>query len=253
MNIETQKIFETAKEIYKDKDFQTVRGILEKLLRSNSNNVEVLTLLGNTYYCLENFNRSADVYKKIVQTQPWNTQGLFNLGFIYYHKMQDVHKAIVAYMRINTSDPNINRLIEYAHNEKYSRGNPSSMYLESIDLYKTIHDEGEKARGLRSEDTYPGYSLAKWVNDIKKLIDTTNSENILDYGSGKGNQYAVPVQSTDGKQWRNIKEYWNVDEIHCFDPGYEPFSHLPQKGFDGVVATDVLEHCPIRRLHRHQN
>ena len=74
MNIETQKIFETAKEIYKDKDFQTVREILEKLLRSNSNNVEVLTLLGNTYYCLENFNRSADVYKKIVQKQPWNTQ-----------------------------------------------------------------------------------------------------------------------------------------------------------------------------------
>ena len=279
MNIETQQIFETAKEIYKDKDFQTVREILEKLLRSNSNNVEVLTLLGNTYYCLENFNRSADVYKKIVQTQPWNTQCLFNLanvyselecydiaielyqkvitinpdfldsynnlGFIYYHKMQDVHKAIVAYMRINTSDPNINRLIEYAHNEKYSRGNPSSMYLESIDLYKTIHDEGEKARGLRSEDTYPGYSLTKWVNDIKKLIDTTNSENILDYGSGKGNQYAIPVQSTDGKQWRNIKEYWNVDEIHCFDPGYEPFNQLPQKSFDGVVITDVLEHCPV--------
>ena len=279
MNIETQQIFETAKEIYKDKGFQTVREILEKLLRSNSNNVEVLTLLGNTYYCLENFNRSADVYKKIVQTQPWNIQGLFNLanvyselecyddaielyqqvitinpdfldsynnlGFIYYHKMQDLHKAIVAYMGINTPDPNINRLIEYAHNEKYSRENPSSMYLESIDLYKTIHDEGEKARGLRSEDTYPGYSLAKWVNDIKKLIDATNSENILDYGSGKGNQYAVPVQSTDGKQWRNIKEYWNVDEIHCFDPGYEPFNQLPQKGFDGVVATDVLEHCPV--------
>ena len=141
MNIETQQIFETAKEIYKDKGFQTVREILEKLLRSNSNNVEVLTLLGNTYYCLENFNRSADVYKKIVQTQPWNIQGLFNLanvyselecyddavelyqqvitinpdfldsynnlGFIYYHNMQDLHKAIVAYMGINTPDPSI--------------------------------------------------------------------------------------------------------------------------------------------------
>lgn len=50
MNIKTQKIFETAKEVYKDKDFQTVREILEKLLRSDSNNVEILTLVGNTYY-----------------------------------------------------------------------------------------------------------------------------------------------------------------------------------------------------------
>ena len=81
--------------------------------------------------------------------------------------------------------------------------------------------------------------------DIKKLIDATNSENILDYGSGKGNQYSVPVQSSEGKKWRNIQEYWNVDEIYCFDPGYEPFNRLPQKSFDGVVVTDVLEHCPV--------
>jgi ribosomal protein S17E len=36
MNIETQQVFETAEKIYKDKDFQTVREILEELLRSDS-------------------------------------------------------------------------------------------------------------------------------------------------------------------------------------------------------------------------
>ena len=282
MNIGTRQVFKTAERIYKDKNFQTTREILEELLRSDPNNVEVLTLLGDTYYCLEDFNRSANVYKKIVQIQPWNTQCLFNLanvyselkhydtaiklyqkvittnpdfvdsynnlGFIYYHKMQDARKAIIAYMRTNTSDPNVNRLIECAKSEGHSRGNPSSMYLESINLYKTIHNEGEKARDLHSEDIYPGYSLIQWIKDIKKLIDTTNSEDILDYGSGKGNQYAVPVQSSDGKQWRNIQEYWNVDEIYCFDPGYESFNQLPKTSFDGVVATDVLEHCPVEDM-----
>lgn len=280
MNIKVQQVFEAAEKMYKDKDFQTVREVLEELLRFDSNDVEVLTLLGNTYYCLGDFNKSANVYKKIVRIQPWNTQCLFNLanvyselkqydtairlyqkvikinpdfvnsynnlGFIYYHKMQNAYKAIATYMKINTPNPNISRLIECAQNEEYSRGNPSSMYLESINLYKTVHNDGENIRGVtRPEDTYQGHSLRRWIEDIKVLIDSTNSESILDYGSGKGNQYVIPVQSSDGRQLRNIQEYWDVDEIYCFDPGYEPFNQLPQKSFDGVVTTDVLEHCLV--------
>jgi len=38
--------------------------------------------------------------------------------------------------------------------------------------------------------------------------------------------------------------YWGVERIVCFDPAYEPFSRPPQGRFDGVICTDVLEHCP---------
>ncbi len=34
-----------------------------------------------------------------------------------------------------------------------------------------------------------------------------------------------------------------MSEIRCYDPGYAPFSELPEGDFDGVICTDVLEHC----------
>jgi hypothetical protein len=44
--------------------------------------------------------------------------------------------------------------------------------------------------------------------------------------------------------WNSVLDYWGVDEIACYDPGYPLFSMLPDGMFDGVVSTDVLEHCP---------
>jgi FkbM family methyltransferase len=41
-----------------------------------------------------------------------------------------------------------------------------------------------------------------------------------------------------------IAEYWDVDEVQCYDPGYAPHSARPEGRFDGVICTDVLEHCP---------
>jgi hypothetical protein len=31
--------------------------------------------------------------------------------------------------------------------------------------------------------------------------------------------------------------------VHCYDPCVEEFSMLPQGVFDGVISTDMLEHC----------
>jgi hypothetical protein len=45
-------------------------------------------------------------------------------------------------------------------------------------------------------------------------------------------------------RWNSMKEYWGVESIRCYDPGYPPFSTLPEGRFDGVICTDVLEHCP---------
>ncbi len=32
--------------------------------------------------------------------------------------------------------------------------------------------------------------------------------------------------------------------MRCYDPGYPPYAALPEGKFDGVISTDVLEHCP---------
>jgi hypothetical protein len=105
--------------------------------------------------------------------------------------------------------------------------------------------EGEKRLGIPAAQTFSGSSLAAHVGRIKRLIEHTGARTILDYGAGKGLQYRPQPVMVDGRHVADgIAEYWDVDEVRCFDPGYAPHSALPRGAFDGVVCTDVLEHCP---------
>lgn len=128
----------------------------------------------------------------------------------------------------------------------YTRENPSNRYIELIEQYSKLHIEGEKNIGLEPDKTFPGQSLIPQAPDIKKIIQGTQSQTILDYGSGKGLQYhprPVVVKDTDEK-YASIQDFWGVKEVTCYDPCYEPFKILPEGKFDGVICTDVLEHCP---------
>lgn len=127
----------------------------------------------------------------------------------------------------------------------FSRHTPSKRYQELVRLYREMHERGEPFLGLAAGDTFPGASLLPQAPRIHALIRATGSANILDYGSGKGRQYAArDVMIPGDGRWESIQEYWDVDYIQCYDPGYPPYALLPEGRFDGVIATDVLEHCP---------
>jgi hypothetical protein len=126
----------------------------------------------------------------------------------------------------------------------FSRDNPSPRYRELLELYRRMHDEGEQFLGLAPEATYPGVSLMPHVRGIKALVKETGAKTILDYGSGKGMQYEPQHFTLDGEgDWDGVLDYWDVDEVRCYDPCYARYSKLPDGKFDGVVSTDVLEHC----------
>ncbi len=131
----------------------------------------------------------------------------------------------------------------------YSRANPSPRYRELVALYARMHAEGETRLGIPAAQTFPGHSLFAHVVRIKRLIEATESRTILDYGAGKGLQYRPQRIVLDGVHVADgVAEYWDVDEVRCYDPGYAPHSERPQGRFDGVVSTDVLEHCPEEDL-----
>jgi len=131
----------------------------------------------------------------------------------------------------------------------YTRDHPSARYRVLLELYRRMHLEGETRLGIPPEQTFPGSSLAAHIARIKRLIDATGARTILDYGAGKGTQYRPQKIIVDGRHVADgIAEYWDVDEVRCFDPGYAPHSAPPQERFDGVVCTDVLEHCPEEDL-----
>ena len=127
----------------------------------------------------------------------------------------------------------------------FTRANPSPRYRELVELYRTMHVEGEKFLNVLPERTFPGLNLRPEVHHIKRLIDHTGALSILDYGSGKGQQYEIRGLKLDtGAVIHSIVDYWGVDYVHCYDPSYARYSTLPQGRFDGVISTDVLEHCP---------
>lgn len=132
---------------------------------------------------------------------------------------------------------------------KYGRDNPSPRYLELQELYGLMHEQGEVFLAIPAAETFPGKSLLPQVGRIKRLIERSAARTILDYGSGKGKQYdPKPVRDGSGREWPGILEFWGIDEVVCYDPCYRPYSKLPEGTFDGVISTDVLEHCPEEDL-----
>jgi len=130
----------------------------------------------------------------------------------------------------------------------YTRASPSPRYRALLEQYRHIHEHGEPHLGIAPEDTFPGESLPLQAGHIRRLIGMTGAATILDYGSGKGLQYRAQG-ITDGSggveiEYPDVRSYWGVDEVHCYDPAYTPYAQLPQEQFDGVICTDVLEHCP---------
>ena len=131
----------------------------------------------------------------------------------------------------------------------FSRTNPSPRYLELQAMYRRMHQVGEEFLGSPAEKTFPGFSLNAQIFRIKDLIAKTHADTLLDYGCGKGQQY-VPreIKDASGEIWPSVIDCWDIGELVCYDPCYEPYNKLPQDKFDGVICTDVLEHCPEEDL-----
>jgi hypothetical protein len=127
----------------------------------------------------------------------------------------------------------------------YSRESPSPRYRQLVEMYRDMHLHGERHLGIPAKQTFDGRSLHRQLGRIKNLIRATRALSVLDYGCGKGTQYDPrPVVVAGEGRWEGVIDYWGVDEVTCFDPAYPPLSKRPVGSFDGVVCTDVLEHCP---------
>ena len=130
----------------------------------------------------------------------------------------------------------------------YTRDHPSPEYLEMVEMYATLHQEGAESERKReakrtAAKTFPGKMLMEQATPIRDMIARTRSRSVLDYGCGKGEAYQQKdIELLDGEKVPSVQEYWKLETIHCYDPGYEPFSQLPTERFDGVICIDVLEH-----------
>lgn len=79
---------------------------------------------------------------------------------------------------------------------------------------------------------FPGYSLKRYVADVAELVGRFQPKSILDVGSGKGFQYLK----------LRLHERWGGLLPYCYDVGVRHISEPPERKFDAVICTDVLEH-----------
>ena len=132
---------------------------------------------------------------------------------------------------------------------EYSRLSPSPRYRELLSLYRQIHVEGDSENEIPPERIFVGQSLLPHGGTIKQIIDHNGAKTILDYGSGKGLQYGeIPITLADGRSFNSFQQFWGVEKITCYDPCCSSHDTLPSGRFDGVICTDVLEHCPEEDL-----
>lgn len=128
---------------------------------------------------------------------------------------------------------------------QYSREHPSPRYERLLAQYRQLHAQGDARTGESPDRVFPGKSLPPQARHIRRLIERYGARTLLDYGSGKGTQYApLPFTDVDGRSYPDIRSYWGGLEIRCYDPAYAPFAEAPSGRFDAVIATDVLEHVP---------
>ncbi|NDB30342.1 hypothetical protein EB151_12450, partial [archaeon] len=81
-----------------------------------------------------------------------------------------------------------------------------------IDLYKVMHQD---------KKNYQGVSLHKETSNIANIVMETNSQTVLDYGCGKGNQYI--------ESHLNVLFHISDDNIFMYDPGFKEHSKLPDR------------------------
>lgn len=126
---------------------------------------------------------------------------------------------------------------------EFSRDNPSPRFRQLVEFYRQMHDGGTGK--LAAGQTFDGVSLTPHIPRILSIIQHFKSKSLLDYGSGKATIYerkAFPIGK--GTKMGTLKEYWGLDRVQFYDPGYEPYAALPSESFDGVISTDVMEHIP---------
>ena len=115
---------------------------------------------------------------------------------------------------------------------------PSQDYYDLIDSYKKLHEQEGKFKGI---------SLIPLVPTLMKIVKDNDCKTLLDYGCGK----AIPYDKERCREvdLRNpIQELCSLESFDLYDPAYEKYAKLPDKKYDIVVCTDVLEHVAEQDL-----
>lgn len=128
----------------------------------------------------------------------------------------------------------------------YSRTQPSARYRDLLAQYRQMHEGGTTDGKTPAEKTFDGRALYTELPRLGKLFKQHAVKTVLDYGCGKARYHTEGFEAKfeAGSAQMTAREYWGVDSVTLYDPGYAPYATLPRDTFDAVISTDVMEHLP---------
>ena len=128
----------------------------------------------------------------------------------------------------------------------YNRSRPSARYADLLAQYRQMHERGTSDGKTPAEKTFDGRALFTELPRLGMLFKANGVKTVLDYGCGKARYHTEGFEAKleAGSAKMTAKDFWGVESVSLYDPGYAPYSSLPQGTFDAVISTDVMEHLP---------
>lgn len=102
------------------------------------------------------------------------------------------------------------------------------------------------AKFQRENKSWDGKDAWRYHRPIKDVVKKYGCKTLLDYGCGKGTQWAQSTCFWPSIETQTFEEYLNLDSVYCYDPCIPKVAVLPPADikFDIVICTQVLTYIP---------
>lgn len=98
---------------------------------------------------------------------------------------------------------------------------------------------------LRTIPTERKHRAVRYATRIKRLIQLTGAETLLDYACGEQSAYEKPVSIADSPLPVTLQDYWDITAVNCYDPRLPQLQARPASICDGAICTGALSDAPL--------